>query len=44
MNKRIPGTKNLSGIDIFVKYVRLIAKIEITRKMPMAISPEATAL
>jgi len=34
----------LSGIENFVKYVKLIIKIEITKKAPIAISPEAIAL
>jgi hypothetical protein len=44
IKNRIPGTKNLSGIEIFVKYVKLSATTAITRNAPIAISPEANAL
>ena len=42
--KRMPGKKNLNGIENFVKYVKLRARMEINRKPPIIVSPDAKAL
>jgi hypothetical protein len=38
-SKRIPGRKNLRGIEIFVKYVKTNKKIVAARKAAMRYSP-----
>ena len=44
IKKRIPGMKNLSGTETLVRYVKLRTRIAITKKAPIANSPEAIAL
>lgn len=44
INRRMPGIKNLRGIETLVKYAKFKATIEITKNEPIAIWPDANAL
>jgi hypothetical protein len=44
VNKRIPGIKNLSGIEILLKYVKARSRTEIAKKPEITYSRWAKAL